>query len=76
MAKTSTLNITSAAMRKGYMKCELGLSGDVEAALSPTMMKTTTQRTSETIARAKRWPGENDEELLSTDSFCPNEDEE
>jgi hypothetical protein len=36
------------------MKRELVLSGDVEAALSPTMMKTITQRTSETIAKAKR----------------------
>jgi len=39
--------------------------------LKTMIRKTITQSASETIARAKRWPGEGDEEFIVAVSFCP-----
>jgi len=44
--------------------------------LETTIRKTTTQSASETIARAKRWPGEGEEVLIVAVSFCPYKVEE
>jgi hypothetical protein len=48
----------------------------VEIRLKTTIRKTTTQRTSDTIARAKRWPDEDDEEFMVAVSICPCKAEE